>query len=59
MNDEKAIIALGDVANTLIKKILVQYNFEIIEINTRSKLISTAQKEKPQIIILNSGKKGF
>ncbi len=53
MNDEKAIIALGDVANTLIKKILVQYNFEIIEINTRSKLISTAQKEKPQIIILN------
>ena len=50
MNDEKVLLALGEVENALIKKILLQYEFEIIEINNRSKLLSTAQKEKPLTI---------
>ncbi|MCD4658053.1 MAG: PAS domain-containing sensor histidine kinase [Planctomycetes bacterium] len=53
MKDEKVLIALGDDENAIVRKIFVQYDLEINEINTRSKLLTSAQNEKPLIIILN------
>ena len=53
MKDETVLIALDDVENAIVRKILLKYDLEIIEINTRSKLLTSAQKEKPMLIILN------
>ena len=53
MQDEKIILTLSESENALLKDVLKQFDVEILEVNTRSKLLNLAQKEKPLLLIMN------